>query len=51
MDDIDRFLKEDLGDEGDITSDSLFKKETGKAKIISNEDSIVAGLYELKNRS
>ena len=48
MDDIDRFLKEDLGDEGDITSDSLFNMETGKANIISSEDCIIAGLDELK---
>ena len=27
MDDIDRFLKEDLGESGDITSDALFDKE------------------------
>jgi nicotinate-nucleotide pyrophosphorylase (carboxylating) len=50
MNDIDIFLKEDLGVEGDITSDSLFdnKKKIAKAKIISNEKCIIAGLDELK---
>jgi nicotinate-nucleotide pyrophosphorylase (carboxylating) len=46
MDDIDRFLKEDLGEEGDITSDSLFTNEHAEAKIIAKEDCIVAGLKE-----
>ncbi len=46
MDDIDRYLKEDLGDAGDITSNALFTNETGSAYIIANEDSIVAGLEE-----
>lgn len=49
MDDIDRFLKEDLGEEGDITSDSLFTDELAKAKIIAKEDCIVAGLKEAKS--
>ena len=48
MDDIDRFLNEDLGQEGDITSDSLFTNESGKAHIISKDDCIVAGLEEAK---
>jgi nicotinate-nucleotide pyrophosphorylase (carboxylating) len=48
MDDIDRYLQEDLGDEGDITSDSLFTNETTKAQIISKEKCIVAGLEEIK---
>ncbi len=46
MDEIDRFLKEDLGKEGDITSDALFTKQTARAIIISKEDCIVAGLEE-----
>ena len=46
MDDIDRFLREDLGEEGDITSDALFTKHTAHAIIISKEDCIVAGLEE-----
>ena len=46
MDDIDRFLKEDLGEEGDITSDSLFTDEHAEAKILAKEDCIVAGLKE-----
>jgi len=46
MDDIDRFLKEDLGEDGDITSDSLFNDETAEAKIIAKEDCIFAGLKE-----
>lgn len=48
MDDIDRYLKEDLGEEGDVTSDSLFTDELAKAKIIAKEDCIVAGLKEAK---
>ncbi len=46
MDDIDEFLKEDLGEEGDITSDSLFTNESAGGKIIAKEDCIVAGLKE-----
>ena len=49
MDDIDIFLKEDLGNEGDITSDSLFNNEIAEANIISNENCVIAGLEELKN--
>ncbi len=49
MDDIDRFLDEDLGDEGDITSESLFTDEYAKAQIITKEDCIIAGLDEIKN--
>lgn len=48
MDDIDRFLKEDLGDEGDITSDSLFNDEKAKAYVKSNENCIVSGLEEFE---
>ena len=48
MDDIDRFLKEDLGKKGDITSDSLFTSEQACAEIIAQEDCIVAGIEELK---
>lgn len=47
MDDIDRFLKEDLGREGDITSESLFTNEDAQAEIIAKEDCIVAGLEEM----
>src|SRR5512136_1035498 len=46
MDDIDRFLKEDLGEEGDITSDSLFTNEYAEARIIAKEECIIAGLKE-----
>jgi nicotinate-nucleotide pyrophosphorylase (carboxylating) len=46
MDDIDRFLYEDLQDKGDITSDSLFDNEISKANIISKNDCIIAGLEE-----
>jgi len=46
MDDIDRYLQEDLGDEGDITSDSLFSNEKTKAHIIAKEKCIIAGLEE-----
>lgn len=48
MDDIDRFLEEDLGKEGDITSNSLFTDEIAKANILAKEDCIVAGLDEVK---
>ena len=48
MDDIDNFLHEDLGEKGDITSDSLFTNETGKAYVLSKENCIVAGLDEIK---
>ena len=48
MDDIERFLEEDLGVEGDITSDSLFNEEKAKGHIITKEDCIIAGLDELK---
>jgi nicotinate-nucleotide pyrophosphorylase (carboxylating) len=48
MDDIDNFLWEDLGEEGDITSDALFTDERAKAHIIAKESCIVAGLKEAK---
>jgi len=48
MDDIDRYLKEDIGIEGDITSENLFNDENAKAKIISKENCIIAGLDELQ---
>ena len=47
MDDIDRFLEEDLKDEGDITSDSLFSTEKGRAVIVAKEDCIIAGIDEI----
>jgi nicotinate-nucleotide pyrophosphorylase (carboxylating) len=46
MDEIDRFLREDLGKIGDITSDALFTKEIAHASIIAKEDCVVAGLEE-----
>lgn len=46
MDDVERYLDEDLGEEGDITSDSLFTDESAGAKILAKEDCIVAGLEE-----
>lgn len=46
MDDIDRFLSEDLGKKGDITSDALFTRETARAVIIAKENCVVAGLQE-----
>ncbi len=49
MNDIDRFLDEDLGTEGDITSDSLFFNEYAKAHIITKENCIIAGLDEIKD--
>jgi len=49
MDDIDRFLNEDLNEKGDITTNSLFLEEKAEANIIANEESILAGLSEAKN--
>ncbi len=46
MDDIDRFLCEDVGKKGDITSDALFSNEKAKAVIIAKEEGVVAGLEE-----
>jgi len=48
MDEIEIYLKEDLGEEGDITSDALFSNEEVKAKIICKNNCIIAGLDELK---
>jgi nicotinate-nucleotide pyrophosphorylase (carboxylating) len=44
MDEIDIYLSEDLGDRGDITSDNLFSNEQAKAKIISKENCVIAGI-------
>lgn len=49
MDNIDYYLFEDLEKDGDITSDALFSNELVKAKIISKDDCIIAGLEEIKN--
>jgi len=46
MDDIDRFLREDLGKQGDVTSNALFTTENASAVITAKEDCIVAGLTE-----
>jgi len=46
MDDIDRFLYEDLGDQGDITSDALFSSEEAKGIIITKESCVLAGIEE-----
>ncbi len=46
MDDIERFLDEDLNKEGDITTESLFSDEEGEAEIYAKENGIVAGLLE-----
>ena len=43
---IDLYLKEDLNDIGDITTDSLFTVEKGEAEIIAKEKCVVAGLEE-----
>jgi len=48
MDIIEFYLNEDLGNEGDITSDSLFTDEKVEAKIIAKDDCVVAGLEEAK---
>lgn len=46
MDLIDLYLQEDLGGEGDITSNSIFSDEEGEAVIIAREDCVLAGLEE-----
>ena len=46
MDDIERFLREDVGKKGDITSDALFTIETARAGIQAKEACVVAGLHE-----
>ena len=46
MDDIDRFLREDVGKKGDITSDALLTNEKAHALIVAKEKCIVAGLEE-----
>ncbi len=48
MDDIDLFLKEDLGEEGDITSNALLKDEEGVAYIKANDNCLLAGVEEAK---
>ncbi len=48
MDDIDLFLKEDLGEEGDITSNALLKEEEGVAYIKANDNCLLAGIEEAK---
>ncbi|MBU0496871.1 MAG: carboxylating nicotinate-nucleotide diphosphorylase [Candidatus Thermoplasmatota archaeon] len=46
MDELTRYLKEDLGDIGDITSDTLFTNESVQAKIIAKQSCIIAGIEE-----
>jgi nicotinate-nucleotide pyrophosphorylase (carboxylating) len=48
MDEIKQFLKEDLNEEGDITSNALFDNEEAEAYIVAKEKCIVAGLEEAK---
>ncbi|HEC81588.1 MAG TPA: carboxylating nicotinate-nucleotide diphosphorylase [Thermoplasmatales archaeon] len=43
---MDFYLREDLDEKGDITSDSIFSDEEGKAQIIAKEQCIIAGLEE-----
>ncbi len=45
---IARFLAEDLGKKGDITSDALFSNEQGIGHIISKQKCIVAGIQEVE---
>lgn len=49
MENIERFLREDLNEKGDITSDALLGDEEGKARIIAKESCILAGLEEAGN--
>lgn len=46
MDPIDRFLAEDLGKQGDITSNALFSNEQATAVITAKDDCVIAGLEE-----
>lgn len=46
MDEIDRFLSEDLGKKGDITSDALFTTQKARAAIVVKQDCVLAGLQE-----
>jgi nicotinate-nucleotide pyrophosphorylase (carboxylating) len=46
MDAIDRFFQEDLDDVGDITSDALLTRETGRAEIWVKQECVLAGLVE-----
>jgi len=48
MEDIKNFLKEDLDEVGDITSNALFTNEKAEAYIVAKEDCMVAGLEEAK---
>lgn len=48
MDEIDFYLKEDLNEEGDITSNAIFADQKSKAQIISKDSCVVAGLEEAK---
>ena len=48
IDDIDYFLKEDLDEIGDITSEALLRNEKAEGVIIAKESCIVAGLEEAK---
>ena len=48
MRDIARFLKEDLGSEGDITTKSIIGKQKVTAHIIAKENCVVAGIDEAR---
>lgn len=49
MDDIDLFIKEDLDEKGDITSDAILSDEKGTATIIARESGILAGINEAED--
>jgi nicotinate-nucleotide pyrophosphorylase (carboxylating) len=46
MDELHWYLKEDLDEIGDITSDALFEDQQAHAEIITNDNCILAGLEE-----
>jgi nicotinate-nucleotide pyrophosphorylase (carboxylating) len=48
MDDINRFLLEDLNQKGDVTSDALFTNEQVTGNILAKEFCVLAGLEEAK---
>lgn len=46
QEDIKRFLAEDLGERGDVTSNALLTDQEGEGYILSRQDCTVAGLME-----
>jgi nicotinate-nucleotide pyrophosphorylase (carboxylating) len=49
MKDLKRYLREDLGNRGDITSEAVLGREKAVAKIFAKQDCVVAGLDEARS--